>query len=124
MPEEKQHFGDDIKDAANRAAEQAKKSAEEFKESWNEVTHNGENKKLLAGLLGIFLGALGIHKFILGYNKEGIIMLVISVVGALFMCGIPTTIIGLLGVVEGIIYLTKSDDEFYRNYQVGKRSWL
>lgn len=124
MSEDKHHFGDDIKDAANRAAEEAKASAKEFKESWNEVTHNGENKKLLAGLLGIFLGFLGIHKFILGYNTEGVIMLVISLIGGFFICGIPTTVVWLIGLVEGIIYLTKSDDEFYQTYQVGKRAWF
>lgn len=123
MSEEEKHFGDDIKDAANRAAEEAKKSAEEFKESWNEVTNDGENKKLLAGLLALFVGSLGIHKFILGYNTEGIIMLAVSVLGA-FFCGIPTSVVALLGIIEGIIYLSKSDEEFYQTYQVNKRSWF
>jgi len=123
MSEEHKNFGDDIKDAANKAAEEAKKSAEEFKESWNEVTNHGENKKLLAGLLAIFVGSLGIHKFILGYNTEGIIMLLVSLGGA-FLCGIPTSVVALIGIIEGIIYLTKSDEEFYQTYQLGKRSWF
>ena len=36
------------------------------------------NKKIVAGILGILLGGLGIHKFYLGYTTAGIIMLVVS----------------------------------------------
>jgi TM2 domain-containing membrane protein YozV len=75
------------------------------------------NKKLAAALLAILLGPLGIHKFLLGYTSEGIIWLVIS----LCTCGIVT---GILGLIEGIIYLTKSDEEFYQTYQVGKKAWF
>ena len=75
-----------------------------------------DNKKVLAGVLAIVLGGLGIHKFVLGYTKEGIIQLVVSV----FSCGIGS----ILGLVEGIIYLTKSDEEFYQTYQVGKKGWF
>ena len=76
-----------------------------------------DNKKIAAGILAILLGPLEIHKFILGYTKEGIIWLVISVL----TCGIVTS---LLGLIEGIIYLTKSDDEFYQMYQVNKKAWF
>ena len=76
-----------------------------------------DNKKIAAGILAILLGPLGIHKFILGYTKEGIIWLAISVL----TCGIVTS---LLGLIEGIIYLTKSDDEFYQLYQVNKKAWF
>ena len=31
---------------------------------------------------------------------------------------------GLVGLIEGIIYLTKSDEEFYNTYQVGKKPWF
>lgn len=72
-----------------------------------------ENKKVVAGILGIVLGCFGAHKFYLGYQKEGIIQLIVSVV----TCGLG----GIIGFVEGIIYLTKSDDEFYQTYQVGKK---
>jgi TM2 domain-containing membrane protein YozV len=87
-------------------------------EEWNSPHPVQEdNKKLAAGLLAILLGPFGIHKFILGYTTEGIIWLVIS----LFTCG---TVTGILGVVEGIIYLTKSDQEFYETYQVNKKGWF
>jgi TM2 domain-containing membrane protein YozV len=102
---------------AGEAKEAAKDTANEMKESWNQATNSGENKKLVAGILGIVLGAIGIHKFILGYTQEGIITIVISIV----TCGIGGQLIGL---IEGIIYLTKSDEEFYQTYQIGKKGWF
>ena len=100
----------------NTFEEEAKETVNEFKESWNDATNNGENKKVIAGILAILLGSLGVHKFILGYNKEGVIQIVISFV----TCGAA----GIIGFIEGIIYLTKSDEEFYNTYQVGKRPWF
>lgn len=79
-------------------------------------TKEQKDKKLVAGLLGIFLGAFGVHKFYLGYTKEGIIQLAITIV----TCGIA----GVLGLIEGIVYLTKSDDEFVATYVVGKKGWF
>lgn len=87
-------------------------------EHWNKPQPAQEdNKKLAAGLLAILLGPFGIHKFLLGYTTEGITWLVIS----LFTCGSVTAI---LGIIEGIIYLTKSDEEFYQTYQVNKKAWF
>ena len=81
-------------------------------ETFNETNQpKSENKKLVAGICAILIGSLGIHKFILGYTKEGIIQLIISFVS----CGI----LGIIPFIEGIIYLTKSDEEFYQTYQVG-----
>ena len=56
------------------------------------------NKKLAAGLLGIFLGAFGIHKFVLGYTKPGLIMLLISLVGGVVSCGVASFVIGVLNL--------------------------
>lgn len=83
-----------------------------------------DSKKLAAGLLGIFLGAFGIHKFILGYNTAGIIMLCVSLVGGFLTCGAVTGIMGVIGLIEGILYLTKSDAEFYQTYIANKREWF
>jgi TM2 domain-containing membrane protein YozV len=60
--------------------------------------------KIAAGLLGIFLGGLGIHRFYLGYTKIGVIQLVLTVVLGLFTLGL----VGLWGVVEGIMILAGS----------------
>ena len=84
----------------------------------------GADKKLAAGLCGILLGGLGIHKFILGYQNEGIIMLVIWLVGLIFFCGIPSMVISVIGIIEGVMYLTKSDEEFTQTYIMGKKPWF
>ena len=76
----------------------------------------GAEKKLVAGIFGILLGGLAIHKFYLGYTKEGIIQIVITVC----TCGMG----GLIGLIEGIIYLTKSDEDFVATYITGKRGWF
>ncbi len=119
---------DKAKEVASDAADAAKEAASDIKEEWNKMTNSGDNKKMLAGLLAIFLGAFGVHKFILGYKKEGIIMLVISVVGIVLSCiGIGVFIVwavGLVGLIEGIMYLTKSDEEFYNTYQAGNKPWF
>lgn len=87
-----------------------------------------ENKKMLAGLLGIFLGGFGAHKFVLGYTKEGLILLGLLLISFPLMCiviGAFTMYIPIIiGLVEGIIYITKTDEEFYNTYQVGKKPWF
>ena len=83
----------------------------------NQSNSNQESKRVIAGILGILFGALGIHKFVLGYTKEGIIMLVL----ALITCG---SVPSLIGFIEGIIYLTKSDEEFIEMYQVNQKGWF
>lgn len=76
--------------------------------------------KIAAGLLGIFLGALGIHKFYLGYTKEGVIMLLVT----LLTCGFGGAIMEIIGLIEGILYLTKSDEEFQDTYVVNQKTWF
>ena len=84
---------------------------------------NASSKKILAGIMGILFGAFGVHKFVLGYTAEGVIMLVVSVVGVI-LCGVPTAVMAIIGLIEGIIYLTKSDDEFNATYVAGKKKWF
>lgn len=62
--------------------------------------------KIAAGILAILLGGLGIHKFYLG--KIGM--------GILYILFCWTYIPAIIGVVEGIIYLTASDEKFYYKY--------
>lgn len=82
----------------------------------------GSEKKIAAGICGILLGALGIHKFVLGYTKEGVIMLLVCIFGALVAVG--PMIMGIIGLIEGILYLTKSDEEFVATYIDGKKGWF
>jgi TM2 domain-containing membrane protein YozV len=79
-----------------------------------------ENKKLIAGILGILLGTFGVHKFVLGYQKEGMIMLFVTIL----TCGIGGGVMGIIGLIEGIIYLTKTDEEFYEMYQLNQKTWF
>ena len=76
----------------------------------------GADKKITAGILGILVGGFGVHKFVLGYTTEGIITLVITLV----TCGVGH----IIGLIEGIIYLTKSDEEFVRTYIQNKKGWF
>lgn len=80
----------------------------------------GGDKKILTGILALILGPLGIHKFMLGYTTEGVIMLLVSVLS----CGMLAVVPAVIGIVEGIIYLTKSDEEFVRTYIQNKKGWF
>lgn len=87
------------------------------------------SKKIAAGICGILLGGLGVHKFILGLNNSGLIMLVVWLVGLVTgMCMIiplfASVAMNIIGLVEGIIYLTKSDEDFYQTYAVQKKEWF
>lgn len=83
----------------------------------------GAKSKLVAALLGIFLGSLGIHKFYLGYKREGFIMLGVGLIGSMIFTFIGSAV-GFLGLVEGVIYLFKSDEDFYNTYVAGRKEWL
>jgi TM2 domain-containing membrane protein YozV len=89
--------------------------------NWQE---QGADKKLAAGLCGILLGAFGVHKFILGYTSEGLIMLLVGLVGGFITCGLTSIAMSVIGIVEGIMYLTKSDEEFVKTYIQGKKGWF
>jgi TM2 domain-containing membrane protein YozV len=78
------------------------------------------SNKIPAGICGIILGGLGVHKFILGYTGSGIIMLLVSVLS----CGTLYPVMHIIGLIEGIIYLTKTDDEFVRTYVDGRKEWF
>ncbi|MEN9213692.1 MAG: TM2 domain-containing protein [Gloeomargarita sp. DG02_4_bins_56] len=78
------------------------------------------SKKIAAGLCGIFLGSFGVHKFILGYTTEGLIMLLVT----FLTCGLGGIVMSIIGIIEGIIYLTMSDEQFVNTYVLNKKGWL
>jgi TM2 domain-containing membrane protein YozV len=78
------------------------------------------SNKLPAGICGILLGGFGVHKFILGYTGAGLIMLLVTVL----TCGIGWWVMHVIGLVEGIIYLCKPDEEFVRVYVDGRKEWF
>ena len=79
------------------------------------ASEEAKQKKLVAAILAILLGWLGLHKFYLGYVIAGIIQLVLT-----FLLGIG----GIIGLIEGIIYLVKSDDEFESVYINGDKNQI
>ena len=81
---------------------------------------SGAENRVAAGVLGILLGGLGIHKFILGYTKEGVIMLLVTVL----TCGIGGAVMGVIGLIEGILYLTKTDEAFVETYIRNRKGWF
>lgn len=76
----------------------------------------GAEKKVVAGILGILLGGFGVHRFYLGDVTGGIIRIVLTFI----TCGAASVI----GLIEGIIYLTKSDQEFVDTYVNGDKAWF
>ncbi|MDP1563257.1 MAG: TM2 domain-containing protein [Pirellulaceae bacterium] len=87
------------------------------------------SKKVAAGICGILIGGLGIHKFVLGFNTAGILMLLATVIGSVTgVCLIVPILapmaMGVIGLIEGILYLTKSDEEFYQAYAIQRREWF
>ena len=81
----------------------------------------GEKSRVTAALLAIFLGAIGAHEFYLGNQKSALIRLAVSIVG--LVIGV-TFVMSLIGLIEGIIYLTKSDAEFKQTYVDGHKEWF
>jgi len=78
------------------------------------------SRKIPAGICGILLGSFGVHKFILGYTGAGLIMLLVS----LLSCFVAAPLMTLIGLIEGILYLTKTDEEFVRTYVQARKEWF
>ena len=81
----------------------------------------GSQSKVAAGVFAILLGGLGIHGFYIGNMGMGITFLLVSVVGGIVTCGIASGVMGLLALVQGILYLVASDEEFHQKYVVEQR---
>ena len=84
----------------------------------------GEKDHVAAGLLALFLGWLGVHKFYLGYNTSGFIMLGTSILGGILTLSVASWAIWVIAIVEGIFYLSKSQSEFEQMYVINKRDWF
>jgi len=76
------------------------------------------SKKTSAGICALLLGNFGIHKFMLGLTTGGLTMLI------LFFLIIPIPFLAIVSLAEGIIYLTKSDEKFFRDYAVNRKQWF
>lgn len=91
------------------------------------VACKSEKNKTVAGLLAIFVGGFGIHKFYLGFTGPGLVYLLTNTIGwviTFWLMGIPNMILGVMTLIEGIIYLTRTDEDFEQTYVVGKKKWF
>jgi len=94
----------------------AKETAKDLNREYEKFPQRTDNKRILAGIMAIVFTGFGIHKFVLGYNKEGLLTILYTVLS----CGV----FSFVSFIEGIIYLTKSDDVFYQTYQANKKPWF
>lgn len=99
-----QELNDNVKFCLNCGKEINNKVMNENKVSNSTSSSNASKSKIAAGLLGIFLGGLGIHNFYLGYNGKAVAQLLIT----LLSCGSLSVISSVWGLVEGILILTGS----------------
>ena len=83
------------------------------------------SQKMSAGVLAIVLGAvglgfIGVHKFMLGFTNAGLISLIVTIC----TCFIAGVVFNIISIIEGVIYLTKTDEEFYQLYVAGQKDWF
>jgi len=78
-------------------------------------TRSEENTRVPCGVLALVVPTLALHRFILGDVAGGIVRILLNIALGLG---------SLISFVEGIIYLVKSDEEFYEIYQVRNRAWF
>jgi TM2 domain-containing membrane protein YozV len=79
-----------------------------------------DSNRVMAGIFGILMGGLGIHKFVLGFTGAGLTMLLVTVL----TCGWGGIVMGTIGLIEGIMYLTKTEAQFYQEYVVNRKQWF
>ena len=107
---------------------------------WSRLSFPGAaSKRLMAGLLAIFTGWLGLHKFYLGYKSEGVLLLLAGAVGWFILTPMLVIAMGwvvfpvvlllplvvlVVSIIEGVIYLNKTDEEFDRLYVQRQRAWF
>ena len=81
-----------------------------------------EKNRLTAGILALLVGGFGVHKFYMGYNNQGIILLLMSTVGMILV--FPLFASAIIALSEAIIYLTTSDQKFYDTYEANQKLWF
>ena len=81
----------------------------------------------LAGWLAILVGPLGAHKFVLGYSRAGLIMLLAPVVvipAGWWASTAVSLVMGIIGLIEGLIYLRQTPQQFKARYIDAKKEWF
>lgn len=87
-----------------------------------------DKNRIIAALLAFFLGGWGVHKFYLGKNKAGAIMLILTLLGlmtSIILIGLPILFaVGVVALAECVIYLITPDEEFDAKYVHGDKDWF
>ena len=92
--------------------------------SMGPVTPTFQKSHIVAALLAFFGGMFGMHKFYLGYNKAAFTMLAVTVIGGIITLGLAGAVVWVIAIIEGVIYLTKTQSEFDKVYVRGQRDWF
>ncbi|MDP9310394.1 MAG: TM2 domain-containing protein [Chloroflexota bacterium] len=89
------------------------------------VPYVEQKSKVAAALLAFFLGGLGVHGFYLGNSSMGVTLLLIWLISwPLLFVGIGflgLSAVGLISLIQTILYIAASDQEFHHKYVVSKR---
>lgn len=80
--------------------------------------------RVAAALFAFFLGAFGVHKFYLGCNRAGFSMLGLTIIGGLLTFGVAVIVSQAIAMMEGVIYLSRSQTQFQRIYVASQRDWF
>lgn len=86
----------------------------------DDLPPDANSKKMTAAVLAVFFGLFGVHKFYLGYRTPGLVMLLVT----LLTCGFGAVVVQVIGLVEGIVYFGKTDEDFYETYVRNKKGWF
>lgn len=111
------------------------------------LSSKSTKSKMMAAFLAFLLGGLGAHKFYLGYTGPGLVYLLVQVFGfafcsfaigdlselslmemgtitAFILYGLVSLALMGLAFIEGVIYLTRNDEEFEKTYVIGRKNWF
>lgn len=78
----------------------------------------------VAALLAIALGPFGMHKFYLGYHDQGFLLLLVTLIIGTLTLGFGVIAIWFIGLIEGVNYLSFSQQDFERTYVEGTHAWF
>ena len=103
---------------------QKEESPNIYEELSNAEIDELKSRRTSIGILAIIFGFLGVHKFMLGYKREGFILLAVSIIGGIITCGIAIIITDIIGIIEGIMILNKTPMQFKKTYIDKKTFWF
>ena len=83
-----------------------------------------KSRRTTIGILAIIFGFSGVHKFMLGYKREGFILLAVSIFGGIITCGVALIVTDIIGIIEGIMILNKTPMQFKKTYIDRKTFWF